>query len=123
MKLTPKQWTAVALAIVGAILIAVGGYYFSQSLRTAEAQTATDVATLFNQHPELEEIMWFNNESKGWLVYVRDLEPKHLHEMEEGQPYLIVVNSALTLNGLSLSCRTKEETGRVCFNLVTWPKE
>ena len=67
--------------------------------------------------------MWFNNESKGWLVYVRDPEPKNLHEMEEGQPYLIVVNSALTLNGLSLSCRTKEETGLVCFNLVTWPKE
>ena len=123
MKLTPKQWTAVALAIVGAILIAVGAYYFSQSLRTVEAQTSTDVAILFNQYPELEEIMWFNNESKGWLVYVRDLEPKNLHEMEEGQPYFIVVNSALTLNGLSLSCKTQEETRRVCFNLVTWPKE
>ena len=123
MKLTPKQWTAIAMAIAGAILIAVGAYYFSQDLQASEAQTTTDVKALFDQNPELEEIMWFNNESKGWLVYVRDLEPKNLHEMEEGQPYLIVVNSALTLNGLSLSCRTKEETGRVCFNLVTWPKE
>ena len=78
MRLPPKHWAAVALAIARAVLIAVGAYYFSQDLQASETQTTTHVKALFDQNPELEEIMRFNNEDKGWLVYVRTLEPKNL---------------------------------------------
>ncbi len=114
------SWAALLLAIgVGAIL-AVGLHSFLTDPAQAfdpspEDRPGDSIPALFSEHPALEEVWWFDNDSKSWDIYVRAIEPKTLLELRPGEPYVFGVSEDVTIRGQRLTCKDE-----FCLNIITW---
>ena len=62
------------------------------------------VATLFGEFPELDEVLWFDNQTKGWQIYIRAIHPRTLVNLHPGEPSVFVVNKSVVVRGHQLSC-------------------
>ena len=111
------RWVALAIAIAGVIAIAAGFYFFLQNLERVEAQASSgeSVEELFDAFPELEEVWWFDNDLKGWQIYIEAVHPKTLHHLQPGQPYVFIVSGDVVVRGHRLTCRESR-----CLNIVSW---
>ncbi len=118
---TLRRRIAVVIFLVGSLMIAVGAVFFVQDLRADGAKPSNldpsgdSVAELFAEFPELEEVWWFDNQSKGWQIYIEAIHPRTLHYLHVGEPYVFIVSADVAVHGHWLSCGDG-----ICLNLVTW---
>ncbi len=118
---TFRRRIAVVLFLAGALMIAAGAVFFVQDLRADGAKplhldpSGDSVAELFAEFPELEEAWWWDNQSKGWQIYIEAIHPRTLHYLHVGEPYVFTVSDDVLVHGHRLSCGDG-----VCLNIVTW---
>jgi len=114
-----KRRLAVLVVLAG-VVMATGVALFLQDLRADSKPSHPDpsgdsVAALFAEFPELEEVWWWDNRSKGWQIYNKAILPITLRFLHAGQPYVFIVSEDVLVHGHPLSCGNG-----ICLNIVTW---
>ena len=118
---TPRRRLAVVLFLAGTLMIAVGAVFFVQDLRADGAEplhldpSSDSVSELFAEFPELEEVWWWDNRSKGWQIYIEAIYPRTLHYLHAGEPYVFIVSKDVLVHGHQLTCGDG-----FCLNIVSW---